>query len=221
MQIKNNIAIIFDMDGVLVDSEPVINLSVTEVLKSLGIPAEEKDFLPLLGRGEDNLIAGVMRQHSSMPYTPAIKQKVYETYVSYIHKVKPFDGVRELIAALHNGGVPFAVASSADIVKVKANLGAMKVPQSLFGAIITGDQIKEKKPAPDCFLAAARALGMPPGDCVVVEDAVNGVRAAKNAGMRCIALLTSYGREDIEAERPDYICEKPGGLLSLLQKELL
>jgi HAD superfamily hydrolase (TIGR01509 family) len=85
-----------------------------------------------------------------------------------------------------------AVASSADEVKVVANLNKIGLPRESWDAVLFGEEVKAKKPAPDIFLAAAAKLAVPPEACVVVEDAVNGVRAAKAAGMRCLAVAQTF-----------------------------
>jgi beta-phosphoglucomutase-like phosphatase (HAD superfamily) len=99
-----------------------------------------------------------------------------------------------------------AVASSADEVKVRANLQKIGLPVEVWNAVIWGEDVKKKKPAPDIFLFAAKKLGVDPANCVVVEDAVNGIQAAKAAGMRCVAVATSFpseklGEADVVRER--------------------
>jgi beta-phosphoglucomutase-like phosphatase (HAD superfamily) len=85
-----------------------------------------------------------------------------------------------------------AVASSADEIKVRANLQTIGLPLDFWNTVVKGEDALRKKPAPDGFLFAAEKLGVMPAECVVVEDAVNGVQAAKAAGMRCVAVATSF-----------------------------
>ena len=99
-----------------------------------------------------------------------------------------------------------ALASSADRIKVDANLKSAEIPIRLFIAIISGENVERKNPAPDVFLKAAQAMGVNPVNCVVVEDAVNGIAAAKAAGMKCIAVVSSFPREQLVEANPDYIC---------------
>ena len=77
-------------------------------------------------------------------------------------------------------------------MKVDANLRELGLPAAAFDAVIDGTQVTRKKPAPDIFLTACRALGLPPSECLVIEDAVSGVESAKAAGARCLALTTSF-----------------------------
>jgi HAD superfamily hydrolase (TIGR01509 family) len=88
-----------------------------------------------------------------------------------------------------------AVASSADRRKVEGNLREIGLAEDVFDAIVTAEDAVHKKPAPDLFLAAAGRLGLAGSQCLVVEDAVSGVKAAKAAGARCLALTTSFPRE--------------------------
>jgi HAD superfamily hydrolase (TIGR01509 family) len=124
---------------------------------------------------------------------PAAKQRTYEIYLDLIpSQLKPFPGVIELLHRCREAGLLIAVASSADMVKVRANLATIRVPVESWDAVVTGEDVTNKKPAPDIFLSAAAKLGVKPEECVVVEDAVNGVQAAKSAGMRCVAVATSF-----------------------------
>jgi len=92
-----------------------------------------------------------------------------------------------------------AVASSADKIKVVANLKKIELAPESWDAVVTGERVEQKKPAPDIFLTAARDLGVPPAQCVVVEDAVNGIEAAKAAGMRCVAVAQTFPAERLQA----------------------
>ena len=85
-----------------------------------------------------------------------------------------------------------AVASSADAIKIEANLRKIGLPRPLWDAVVTAEDVTVRKPAPDIFLEAARRLGVAPARCVVIEDAVNGIQAAKAAGMRCVAVASSF-----------------------------
>jgi HAD superfamily hydrolase (TIGR01509 family) len=91
------------------------------------------------------------------------------------------------------------VASSADRVKVAANLQKIDLPVDSWDAVVTGEDVLAKKPAPDIFLKAASKLGLAPGECTVIEDAVNGIQAALAAGMRCVAVAQSFAPERLQA----------------------
>lgn len=185
-------AVIFDMDGVLTDSEPVINEAAIRGLRECGIAPEPADFEPFVGMGEDRYIGGVAELHG-LEYRPEMKRRVYEIYLDILPGLlRGFPGVHELLAALRREGVALAVGSSADRIKVEANLRGIGVDLAWFGAVLAGEDVQARKPAPDLFLAAAGRLGIPPAQCCVVEDALSGVAAAKAAGMRCVAVATSF-----------------------------
>lgn len=197
--------IIFDMDGVLVDSEPVIKMAAIEGLRRYGVNAEPEDFEPFVGAGEDRFIGGVAELYNT-PYVPEMKTLVYQIYVELVEKhLKIYEGVPKMLVRLAEKGYQLALASSADMVKVKANLKTAGISFDLFKAVLTGEDVVRKKPAPDIFLKAGERLGLPPSECWVVEDAVNGLVAAKAAGMHCIGITSSFSKEKLEAEHPDYV----------------
>lgn len=201
-----NINVLFDMDGVLVDSEPVINIAAIKGLSEFGVNAKPEDFIPFIGAGEDRYVGGVAEKYG-INYKVEMKNRVYQIYLDIVNEqIKTYDGVLELLKSLKKSEVKFALASSADLVKVIANLKAAGIAQSLFNAIISGEDAKNKKPAPDIYLYAAQKINAKSEDCIVVEDALNGIQAAKAAGMKCIALTTSFSYEEIKNEKPDFIC---------------
>ena len=95
------------------------------------------------------------------------------------------------------------MASSADLVKVRANLAEIGLPFESFDTVINGLDIERKKPAPDIFLLAAERLGLQPADCLVVEDAVNGVESGKNAGMKVLGIMSSFSEKELA--KADYL----------------
>ena len=198
-------AVIFDMDGVLTDSEPVINAAAIAGLREYGIDPHPEDFHPFVGAGEDRYIGGVAAKYG-LTYLPEMKRRVYEIYLDILPRmIRVFPGVRKLLRDLMTHGASLAVASSGDRIKVEANLHAIGVAPDCFGAVIVGEDVERKKPAPDIFLVAASRLGVPPPACCVVEDAPNGVRAAKAAGMRCVAVEQSFPAAVLEPAGPDVI----------------
>jgi HAD superfamily hydrolase (TIGR01509 family) len=198
-----SVAVIFDMDGVLTDSEPVINAAAMRGLEEYGIQPSPEDFEPFVGMGEDRYIGGVAEKYG-LVYRPEMKRRVYEIYLEILpDMLRGFPGVLELLGDLRARGVSLAVASSADRVKVEANLKGIGVDLAWFGAVVTGEDVEKKKPSPDIFLAAARKLGIPPDRCCVVEDALSGVRAAKAAGARCVAVGTSFPLAELELAGAD------------------
>jgi beta-phosphoglucomutase len=185
--------VIFDMDGVLTDSEPLINAAAIAMFRERGLVVQPSDFLPFVGAGENRYIGGVAEKYSFPLDLPVAKRRTYEIYLELVPtRLKAFPGAVELVRACRQAGLRLAVASSADEVKIVANLRQIGLPPESWGAVVTGDDVGPKKPAPDIFLSAATKLGLAPAHCTVVEDAVNGVQAAKAAGMRCVAVAQTF-----------------------------
>ena len=178
--------IIFDMDGVLVDSENAIRAACVRMFERRGLAVLPEDFLPFTGMGENRFIGGVAEKYG-MAFTPDMKDEAYAIYGEIAEKyVVVYDGVRELIQKLKGRGYKLAVASAADEVKVTVNLRCLGLSASDFDGVVTGNDVTKHKPDPEVFLVACEKLGGVPEQSVVVEDAVAGCRAAKAAGMLCV-----------------------------------
>ena len=201
-----NTAVLFDMDGVLVDSEPVINAAAIRALAEFGIQALPGDFEAFVGAGEDRYVGGVAELHGKA-YIPEMKHRTYDWYLKLLPGMgRAFPGAKNLVELLHRHGIACAVASSADRIKVEANLTTvLGVPLDFFAVFVTGEDVVRRKPHPDIFSEAARRLGVAAEACCVVEDAVNGVQAAKAAGMRCVAVTTSFPRDTLAAAGADLV----------------
>lgn len=190
-------AVIFDMDGVLVDSEPVIIEASLRVLKKYGVEAKESDFKEFTGMGDDIFIGGVAHKYG-LEYDPSMKLQAYDIYLQIIDThIKKFPGALPLIRYLKAKGITLAVASASDLIKVKANIKALGASENDFRAIITGSDVRRKKPFPDIYLKAAKAIGIEPSECLVVEDAVSGTIAGLSAGMKVAAVTTSFPEADL------------------------
>ena len=156
------------------------------------------DFRPFIGMGEDRYIGGPAAARGIPMDLPRDKARLYEIYDDVIRgRLEALPGARDFVAECRRGGLAIAVASGADRTKVVANLREIGMPEATFDTVVDGTQVERKKPAPDIFLEAARRLGIPPGECLVVEDAVSGVAAAKAAGMRCLAVTTSFSAGEL------------------------
>jgi HAD superfamily hydrolase (TIGR01509 family) len=186
-------AVVFDMDGVLTDSEPLINAAAIAMFREKGLVVQPDDFLPFVGAGEERYTGGVAEKYN-FPLDPVdAKRRTYEIYLGLVpSRLEVFPGVLELVQICRGAGLLVAVASSADEIKVRANLEKIGLPWEFWDAVVTGEVVVKKKPAPDIFLTAAHRLSVSSAECVVVEDAVNGVLAAKAAGMRCVAVAHTF-----------------------------
>lgn len=192
--------VIFDMDGVLTDSEPLINAAAVAMFRERGLVVAPDDFLPFVGTGEDRYLGGVAEKHSFPLDLPAAKKRTYEIYLALVPlRLRAFPGAAELVATCRRAGLNIAVASSADCIKIEANLRQIGLPPATWDALVSAEDARHKKPAPDLFLAAARRLALAPSQCVVIEDAVNGILAAKAAGMRCVAVAQTFPEAQLRA----------------------
>jgi HAD superfamily hydrolase (TIGR01509 family) len=181
------------MDGVLTDSEPLICRAATEMFAELGLTVRPEDFIPFVGAGENRYLGGVAEKYSLALDLPAAKKRTYQIYLELVpDHLRAYPGTHELVDACRAAGLRTAVASSADPVKIEANLRKIGLPPETWDAVISAFDVTRRKPAPDIFLAAAQKLGLGAGCCVVVEDAVNGIEAARAAGMRCIAVAQTF-----------------------------
>jgi HAD superfamily hydrolase (TIGR01509 family) len=212
------------MDGVLVDSEPAITqASINSLREAYNIEAKHTDFKEFTGMGDDKFIAGVAAKYGK-DYDVKLKTRAYEIYNANKSWVKVFPGAKKLIQNFYNLDLKCAVASASDLVKVKVNISKIKPGQSIrvittednAGEIkakrplyvITGSDVKNKKPDPEIFLRAAEAAGIAPEYALVIEDAVSGVQAAKAAGMTCIGVTTSFSRRILLDAGADFVIDK-------------
>ncbi len=206
---------LFDMDGVLFCSAPVTMRAATEVLASYGVTAQKEDFIPFFGAGEARFIGGVAEKYG-VEYEPAMKDKTYEKYLQYVQEgLLVYPGARTVLETLKAEGHALALCSSADRIKIEANMETAGIPLSVFDVIMSGNDVTRKKPSPDIFLIAAQKLLANPKDCVVIEDALTGIQAAKHAGMICVAVTNSFSREQLADAKPDFMIDSLSELLHL------
>lgn len=193
-------AVILDMDGVLVDSEPFICEAAMKMFEERGLNVCAEDFVPFVGAGEDRYIGGVAEKYGYALDIERDKARTYELYGQIVRgRLEPLPGVSDFISKARGLGLKLAVASSADRVKVDTNLRELGLAADTFDTVVSGLDVSRKKPDPEIFLTAASRLGVEPAACLVVEDAVNGVAAAKAAGMRCLGITTSFTPDELSA----------------------
>jgi HAD superfamily hydrolase (TIGR01509 family) len=198
--------VLFDMDGVLVDSEHFICKAAIMMFRELGFDVSPQDFQPFVGMGENRYIGGVAERRGIKVDIEQVKARTYEIYVNIVRgKLSPLPGALEFISKCRNKGFKLALATSADSIKMEVNLKEIGLSRDSFDTIITGIDVDRKKPFPDIYLKAAKRLGVKPGDCLVVEDAVSGIEAAKAAGCRCLAVTSSFDAAALK--EADWICD--------------
>ena len=173
-------AFIFDMDGVIIDSENLHSVTKVQAIRSFGVEVSEADL---------NLQSYVGRSAKSF-FSDVLAKKKHELYQKILREdpdLKPIDGIPELLARLKEKGYKIGLGSSSIMANVQLVLNRFGIID-YFDAIAAGSEVENAKPAPDVYLLAASRLGIAPENCTVVEDATAGIAAAKAAGMRCIAV---------------------------------
>jgi beta-phosphoglucomutase-like phosphatase (HAD superfamily) len=180
-----------------------------------GMAVSHEDFLPFVGHGENRFLGGVAEKYGIAAFD--IERDKAQTYAIYTEivkgKLKPLPGAVEFVRQCREIGLKTALATSTDYIKMMANLGEIGlIPAEdaadsavFFDAMVNGLDVERKKPFPDIFLEAARRIHIAPEYCWVVEDSVGGIQAAKAAGMRCLALLTTFSEAEIKGAGPDII----------------
>jgi HAD superfamily hydrolase (TIGR01509 family) len=201
--------ILFDMDGVLVDSEEYICRAGIMMLGEYGIKALPEDFVPFTGMGENRYLGGVAEKYGLNADIEVMKARAYDIYDEIVKgKLTALPGAKEFILHCRSKDMKLALATSPDTVKMMINLREIGLAAETFDAIVTGLDVVRRKPFPDIYLKAASELGLKPQNCLVVEDAVSGIRAGKTAGCRCLALTTSFGADELG--EADWICSSLG-----------
>ena len=211
-------AILFDMDGVLIESEYLMRASAIKALADYGIQAKHEDFREFTGMGEDRFVGGVAEKYG-LKYEFAMKELAYDYFGQDVKQMAEVPvGVKEMLQALHEKGLVLAVCSAADLRKVKYNIQAIGVDERIFTALVTGSDVARKKPFPDIYLEGARRVGMDPKDCLVVEDAVSGIQAAHAAGMDAVGVPTTFSKEELaERVHPEYLLNEIKELTGLFE----
>jgi beta-phosphoglucomutase len=185
-------AVIFDMDGVLVDGEPLHFEAVNELLAEEGLSITLDAYKPYMGTKTG--WADMMRDHGlSRPreeYSARYRELILKRYRE---RSEPLPGAVELVRSLRAGGQRLAVASSSIEPWVEACLARIGL-RSHFEILVTGSDVERGKPEPDIYLLAAERLGVDPARCLAFEDAPAGIESARRAGMTVWAVRTEYTR---------------------------
>jgi len=181
-------AIIFDMDGVLVDSEPLAMEAMRQVMARHGVVYTEADNDEFLGRTTIEECRILQARHGLGPSAEELTSQYVGVLVGLIReRPRPMPGVPDVLRRLRAAGYRLALASSADPVVIATNVGGLRLGDC-FDSVVSGTEVARGKPAPDVFLETAGRLGLPAPRCLVVEDSRNGLVAAKAAGMACAAI---------------------------------
>lgn len=189
--------VIWDLDGVVIDSAEQHWQSWRDLAAETGVPFTEADFRKTFGLRN----ADIIPQHWATAKTPAMikqladrKEAIYRTALRTSARTLP--GALELMRAVQAAGWHQALGSSAPMENIQLVLDLLDL-RTLLDAVVSGEEAPHGKPAPDIFLAAARALNLAPYNCVVIEDAVAGIQAARAAGMRSVAVTNGHPNREL------------------------
>lgn len=199
---KHFAAFIFDMDGVIIDSEPIHSKVKMDTFAHFGIDFAERDLEKYMGRTSRAIFTEVLAERPQPGVTPEmLTEYKHERYAEELrsgdlHAIKP---TLDLIHALHETGLPLAVATSSWRPVVEMIMDRLAL-RDCFAALVSGGELPRSKPDPAIYRLAAEELGVDPARCAVLEDTMNGVQAAKGAGMYCYAYRNPHsGTQDLSA----------------------
>jgi beta-phosphoglucomutase family hydrolase len=191
-------AVIWDMDGVIADTALYHLEAWHEVFQKRGVSFTEDDFRRNFGQRNDTIIRNILGAGLPPSEIDIIAGEKEENFRQRVRqKIKPLPGAIELIELLKEHFFSMALASSAPIENIRLIIRSLDI-NNCFHAIVSGREVKEGKPSPQGFLLAAKKLGVAPENCIVVEDAVAGVTAAKRAGMHCLAVTNTHPRVSLK-----------------------
>jgi HAD superfamily hydrolase (TIGR01509 family) len=193
-------AVIFDMDGVLVDSEPYHHQAESRIFDALGITVpddERRFFVGMSGRKMWEMIKDRHAPDMSMEELLGFDRAQRLVFFRSIGSIPPIPGVVRLMEGLRAHGLKIGLASSSIMELITLITGAAGIGK-YFDILVSGEEVEHGKPAPDIFIRAATLLGVGARECVVIEDSENGVRAAKAAGIACVGFDNpGFRRQDL------------------------
>lgn len=210
-------AVIFDMDGVLIDSQPLHYQVDMEVLRACGYPAQLETVTPYTGISTPDRWPKYRETLGLKPSVEALMRMQVSVLMDTFRReaITAIEGIPELLAWISHQNLSVAVASSSshdliNLVLEKTGLARY------FNVLVSGEDVTVGKPAPDIFLRAAAVLHIEPDECVVAEDSPSGILAAKNAGMRCVAYRNpnTYGQDFTYA---DHVVDRWSDCVAYLQ----
>lgn len=188
-------AVIFDMDGTLVNSEPIDMQAWFEVVNHHEIEISLDELLRLAGNPTPRIVEYLEKRHGHPLPDGVLQEKRNLFYNLAKERLEPMPGVFDCLRYLKSRRIPIGIASASEPERIRVSLKKTKLDHE-FDVVISGEDVKENKPAPDAYLYAAKCLCVEPECCVAVEDSVPGITSAKRAGMTVIGYTSSFS-EDI------------------------
>lgn len=197
MNTKNNIVVIFDMNGVIIDDEHVHEKAFSHTLKDHGIILTHNDYMMCCAgkTDRDGYKCIAQKFNVTLQLDEIVKEKFSSYFELFSLYKKAYNGVNTLIKELADHYI-LALTSSASRVEIDLILGDFDIAK-YFSLTISRDDVTKGKPDPEPYIKTAHMLGVNPEACVVIEDSPSGVYSAKSAGCHCIAITTTHRREDL------------------------
>jgi beta-phosphoglucomutase len=218
LTLNPELALLFDLDGVVIDSMPTHTLAWARYLEANGIDPRDVE-ARMHGKRNDDLVRdlfGMDLDDAAIFEHGAAKERLFRELMGATLEAKLVPGIREFLAEASEMA-PLAVGTNAEPANVDFILSGAGI-RKFFRAVVDGSQVARAKPAPDVYLRGAELLGVPPGDCIVFEDSPVGIQAARAAGMRVVGLLTHASKlDDVDFAVLDFI---DPGLRSWLSAQL-
>ncbi|MBI2039768.1 HAD family phosphatase [Candidatus Microgenomates bacterium] len=192
-------AVIFDMDGVITRTEAIQSGAESQVFATIGIHITPEEIINSYSGWKDTEMFKDMAKRHLIKDIEKLRKKKWEiVYKKLSDKSIPLvPGSLDLIEKLQKHGYPLALASSTNQKFISIILSSLSIKEK-FSAVVSGDEVKQGKPNPEIFLLTSKKLGISSSDCLVIEDAPSGIKAAKAAGMKCIAIATSVTKDKLQ-----------------------
>ncbi|UYZ63980.1 HAD family hydrolase [Hymenobacter weizhouensis] len=205
--------VIFDMDGVLVDTEPLHHDAYFRHFAELAIVLTQEEYATFLGLSTRNVYQRLQQQfglEQGIDELMSRKRELFFTAFDEARGLELLPGAWALVEGLYRAGVPLQLASSASMETISRVFTRFGL-HAYFDNLVSGESFPQSKPHPAIFLHAAGLAGVPPAECLVIEDSVNGVAAAKAAGMYCIGYRSAHS-EGQDLHHADWIVSDLGQL---------
>ncbi|MCF0064172.1 HAD family phosphatase [Dyadobacter chenwenxiniae] len=195
---KKEIAVIFDMDGVICHTNPYHSMAFREFFSKRDLsPTDEEFAMHMFGKSNSYILSHFLQrviEGEELLQMENEKESLFRQI--YEPHIDPIGGIVDFINDLHRNGVKLGVATSAPQANLDLILTEVPIRANL-GSIMASENVKKHKPDPEVYLTSAKNLGVEPGQCVVFEDSFSGVSAAINAGMRVVGVLSSHVKEEL------------------------
>jgi HAD superfamily hydrolase (TIGR01509 family) len=192
--------VVFDMDGVIIDSEPIHFKMESEMFQELKVSISYEEHCSYVGTSSKNMWAIVAQKHGLNDNVKELVKKQHALYMAYLlneKDLRPINGVVDLIEDLYHSGLKLVLASSSYMETIEAVLTKFNL-SDYFMAKISGTELANSKPHPEIFIQSARLAKSDPRECIVIEDSQNGITSARAAGMKCIGFVNpNSGVQDL------------------------